>query len=72
MAEFQRVARAKGWRVAIAGASSDSLADYAVLGFKSLVLKDTSLLAIGSDIGFLIAFSILAMGIATLLFKRTL
>ena len=45
---------------------------YAVHGFKSLVLKDTSLLAIGSDIGFLIAFSILAMGIATLLFKRTL
>jgi ABC-2 type transport system permease protein len=45
---------------------------YAVHGFKSLVLKDTSLVAIGSDIGFLAAFSVIAMGAATLLFRRTL
>jgi ABC-type multidrug transport system permease subunit len=45
---------------------------YAVHGFKALVLKDTGLVAIGSDIAFLAAFSGLAMGAATLLFKRTL
>ena len=45
---------------------------YAVHAFKSLVLKDTSLLAIGNDIAFLAAFTVLAMGAATLLFKRSL
>ena len=45
---------------------------YAVHGFKSLVLKDTGLTAIGSDIAFLVGFSVLAMGAATLLFKRSL
>ncbi len=45
---------------------------YAVHGFKSLVLKDTSLLAIASDVGFLAAFTVIAMGAATLLFKRSL
>jgi ABC-type multidrug transport system permease subunit len=45
---------------------------YAVHAFKSLVLKDTSLLAVGSDIGFLAAFTAIAMGAATLLFRRTL
>jgi lysyl-tRNA synthetase class 2 len=44
VAEFQRVSRAKGWRVAIAGASSDSLADYAALGFKSLYLGDEAVI----------------------------
>ena len=45
---------------------------YAVHGFKSLVLKDTGLAAIGTDMAFLAAFSVIAMGAATLLFKRTL
>lgn len=38
--EFRRVARAKGWRVAIAGASAEALRDYASLGFRSLYLGD--------------------------------
>lgn len=45
---------------------------YAVHGFKSLVLKNTGLLAILPDLGFLIGFSVIAMGAATLLFRRTL
>ncbi len=45
---------------------------YAVHGFKSLVLKDTSLAAIAGDLGFLFAFTVIAMGAATLLFKRSL
>jgi ABC-2 type transport system permease protein len=45
---------------------------YAVHGFKSLVLKNTGLAAIGTDIAFLAAFTVLAMAAATLLFKRTL
>jgi ABC-type multidrug transport system permease subunit len=45
---------------------------YAVHGFKDLVLKNTGLMAIGSDIAFLLGFTILAMGAATLLFRRTL
>jgi lysylphosphatidylglycerol synthetase-like protein (DUF2156 family) len=40
VAEFRRVAHAKGWRVAIAGASVEALRDYAELGFKSLYLGD--------------------------------
>jgi lysylphosphatidylglycerol synthetase-like protein (DUF2156 family) len=40
IAEFQRVATLKGWRVAVAGVSSDALADYVELGFKSLYLGD--------------------------------
>ena len=44
MAEFQRVARAKGWRVAVAGAASESLADYAELGFKSFYLGDEAVI----------------------------
>ena len=44
MAEFLRVARAKGWRVAVAGASSESLADYAALGFKSIYLGDEAVI----------------------------
>jgi lysyl-tRNA synthetase, class II len=44
VAEFRRVAHAKGWRVAIAGSSSDSLADYTGLGFKSLYLGDEAVI----------------------------
>jgi lysylphosphatidylglycerol synthetase-like protein (DUF2156 family) len=40
LAEFRRVAHAKAWRVAIAGASVDALPDYAELGFKSIYLGD--------------------------------
>jgi ABC-2 type transport system permease protein len=45
---------------------------YAVHGFKELVLKNTSLTAIVPDLAFLAAFTVLAMGAATLLFRRTL
>jgi lysyl-tRNA synthetase class 2 len=45
IAEFRRVAHAKGWRVAIAGASAEALADYASLGFKSLYLGDEAVIA---------------------------
>jgi ABC-2 type transport system permease protein len=45
---------------------------YAVDGFKNLVLKNTGLLAISGDIAFLLCFTVLAMGAATMLFRRTL
>ena len=45
---------------------------YAVHGFKQLVLKNTGLMSISFDLGFLLVFTVLAMGIATLLFRRTL
>jgi ABC-2 type transport system permease protein len=45
---------------------------YAVHGFKQLVLKNTGLMAISGDLLFLFCFTVLAMGIATLLFRRTL
>jgi ABC-type multidrug transport system permease subunit len=45
---------------------------YAVHGFKDLLLKNTSLVAILPDVGFLLGFTVLAMGAATLLFRRTL
>ena len=45
---------------------------YAVHGFKQLVLKNTGLLAIAPDIAFLLVFAVLALGAATLLFRRTL
>jgi ABC-2 type transport system permease protein len=45
---------------------------YAVHAFKSLLLKDTGLAAIGGDLLFLAGFATLMMGAATLLFKRTL
>jgi ABC-2 type transport system permease protein len=45
---------------------------YAVDGFKSLVLKNTGLSAISGDIFFLAMFTLLAMGAATRLFRRTL
>ena len=45
---------------------------YAVHGFKELILKNTGLMAISGDLLFLSCFTVLAMGIATLLFRRTL
>jgi ABC-2 type transport system permease protein len=45
---------------------------YAVHGFKSLILKNTGLAAISGDLAFLGIFALLAMGAATLLFRRTL
>ncbi len=45
---------------------------YAVHAFKSLILKDTGLAAISGDLLYLLAFSAVAMGAATLLFRRTL
>src|SRR5204863_9552486 len=45
---------------------------YAVHGFKSLLLKNTGIDAITGDLFYLVAFSAVAMGAATLLFKRTL
>jgi ABC-2 type transport system permease protein len=45
---------------------------YAVHGFKTLVLKNTGLAAIGTDIAFLALFTVVAMAAATALFKRTL
>ena len=45
---------------------------YAVHGFKELVLKNTGLMAIRFDLGFLLVFTALTMIAATLLFRRTL
>jgi ABC-2 type transport system permease protein len=45
---------------------------YAVHGFKQLILKNTGLMAVSADLLFLFCFTVLAMGIATLLFRRTL
>jgi len=45
---------------------------YAVHAFKNLLLKNTGVDAIVSDLGFLLVFSVVAMTAATLLFKRTL
>jgi lysyl-tRNA synthetase class 2 len=44
MREFVRVAHAKGWRVAVAGAANDALADYASIGFKSMYLGDEAVI----------------------------
>ena len=45
---------------------------YAVHGFKELVLKNTGLAAIGLDLAVLAGFTVVTMGAATLLFRRTL
>jgi ABC-2 type transport system permease protein len=45
---------------------------YAVHGFKQLVLKNTGLAAIAPDLAVLLGFTIVAMGLATVLFRRTL
>jgi ABC-2 type transport system permease protein len=45
---------------------------YAVHGFKQLLLKNTDFAAISGDLLFLTVFTAIAMGAATLLFRRTL
>lgn len=45
---------------------------FAVHGFKSLLLKETSLVAIWPDMVYLTVFAVLALAIAVPLFKRTL
>jgi ABC-2 type transport system permease protein len=45
---------------------------YAVHGFKSLLLKNTGIDAITTDLLYLVAFSVVAMTAATSLFRRTL
>jgi ABC-2 type transport system permease protein len=45
---------------------------YAVHGFKEIILKNTGLLAVVPDLLFLLAFAVISMGVATLLFRRTL
>ena len=45
---------------------------FAVHGFKSLLLKETGLVAVWQDMVYLTAFAVLAMAIAVPLFKRTL
>jgi lysyl-tRNA synthetase class 2 len=42
--EFLRVSHAKGWRVAIAGASNEALEDYTAVGFKSMYLGDEAVI----------------------------
>jgi lysyl-tRNA synthetase class 2 len=44
MREFVRVAHTKAWRVAIAGASAEALADYVDTGFKSIYLGDEAVI----------------------------
>jgi ABC-2 type transport system permease protein len=58
-----------GWMRVIAVADPFT---YAVHAFKSLLLKNTGMGAIAYDLAFLLAFSALAMTLATRLFKRTL
>ena len=58
-----------GWMQVIAVADPFT---YAVHAFKNLLLKNTGFGAIGSDLGFLLLFSVVAMTAATGLFKRTL
>jgi ABC-2 type transport system permease protein len=45
---------------------------YAVHAFKCLLLKNTGFEAIAGDLGYLVLFSMISMGAATALFKRTL
>ena len=45
---------------------------YAVHAFKSLLLKNTGFGAIAGDLTFLLIFSVVSLGAATALFKRTL
>jgi ABC-2 type transport system permease protein len=45
---------------------------YSVHAFKSLLLKNTGFEAIAGDMLYLVVFSIVAMTLATLLFRRTL
>jgi ABC-2 type transport system permease protein len=45
---------------------------FAVHGFKSLLLKETGLVAVWQDMVYLTAFAVLALAVAVPLFKRTL
>ena len=45
---------------------------YAVHAFKCLLLKNTGFDAIAFDLGFLVVFSVVSLGAATMLFRRTL
>jgi len=58
-----------GWMQVIAVADPFT---YSVHAFKSLLLKNTGFAAIGGDLMYLVAFSVVAMTAATLLFRRTL
>jgi ABC-2 type transport system permease protein len=58
-----------GWMRVIAAVDPFT---YAVHAFKSLLLKNTGLLAVAPDLAYLTAFTVLAMTSATLLFRRTL
>src|SRR5678809_1780578 len=58
-----------GWMQAIAAVDPFT---YAVHAFKSLLLKNTGFDAIGFDLLFLCVFSLVAMTLATRLFRRTL
>ena len=58
-----------GWMQVIAVADPFT---YAVHAFKCLLLKNTGFSTIASDLMFLLAFSVVAMSAATMLFKRTL
>jgi ABC-2 type transport system permease protein len=58
-----------GWMQAIAVADPFT---YAVHAFKCLLLKNTGFEAIMADLGFLTLFSVVAMTLATKLFRRTL
>jgi ABC-2 type transport system permease protein len=58
-----------GWMKAITVADPFT---YAVHGFKNLALKNTGLMAIAPDLAFLLIFTVIAMSLATLLFRRTL
>ena len=58
-----------GWMQAIAVVDPFT---YAVHAFKSLLLKNTGLGPVALDLGYLILFSVVTMGAATVLFKRSL
>ncbi|MFH0794555.1 MAG: ABC transporter permease [bacterium] len=58
-----------GWMRAIAIVNPFT---YAVHALKALLLKNAGFAAITFDLGYLIAFTVVAMTLATLLFKRTL
>src|SRR5262249_5187739 len=57
------------WLRAIASVDPFS---FAVHGFKSILLKETGLAAVGPDMIYLTVFAIVTLAIATPLFKRTL
>jgi len=58
-----------GWMQAIAAVDPFT---YAVHAFKSLLLKNTGFDAITGDLLYLVAFSVVTMAVAVVLFKRTL